>query len=219
MQTLENVQDNYLQISKKVENALHSAKSSEHYTPQNIIELSREVLGTIDLDPFSCEFANTRVKAERYFRVDGLDEDWLKVPLYQGIYNLKDASTWKPASVFLNPPSKLYPLNAKGRRVEKSGAKTAWNKLMAEIELNHVSHAIVIAYSLEQLQITQKGCKKAMADFPFCIASERFDYVNQQGEPQTNGSHSSAIIYVPNLIDNSHKFKELFSSVGKVLNV
>ena len=103
--------------------------------------------------------------------------------------------------------------------VQKSGAKESWNHLIRQVELDHVSHAIVIAYSLEQLQVTQRGCIKSMADFPFCIASERFDYVNPEGIPQTNGSHSSAIIYVPNLVDNSIQFKELFSTVGKVLGV
>jgi hypothetical protein len=201
-------------------NKLHLVKSSEHYTPQNIIELSREVLEVIDLDPFSCEFANSRVNAYIYFNEqnDGLKTDWCHIKPY---YSTKEypKTIWEPVSVFLNPPSKLQVTNKKGKVVQKSGAKEAWNKLIKEVALNHVTHAIVIAYSLEQLQVTQKGCEKSMCDFPLCIASERFAYVNDQGIPQTNGSHSSAIIYVPNLIDNSQKFKDLFSHVGKVLNV
>jgi hypothetical protein len=205
-----------------ITNSLHLSKSSEHGTPENIIELAREVLEGIDLDPFSNEFFNFRVKANRYFNQH---DNALKMAWFQPLSVLsvgegcESIEEWEPASVFLNPPSKLKVQNAKGNFIQKSGAKESWNKLIRQVQLNHVTHAIVIAYSLEQLQVTQKGCEKSMADYPFCIASERFDYVNDQGIPQTNGSHSSAIIYVPNLIDNSQKFKGMFSSIGKILNV
>lgn len=50
----------------------------EYYTPSLIIESARWVMGGIDLDPSSCEVANGRVRARRYFGVehDGLSQDW-----------------------------------------------------------------------------------------------------------------------------------------------
>jgi len=64
-----------------------SDDSYEWYTPEEYIEAVREVLGWINLDPASCEEANTIVKAETFFtkKDDGLSQDWF-------------------GRVFLNPP-------------------------------------------------------------------------------------------------------------------
>jgi len=50
----------------------------EWYTPSNIVEAARNVLGFIDLDPASSDKANEVVKAERYYTKadDGLKKDW-----------------------------------------------------------------------------------------------------------------------------------------------
>jgi len=53
-------------------------KSNEWYTPSKYIEAAREVMGSIDLDPASCELANQTVKATKYYTKedDGLSKDW-----------------------------------------------------------------------------------------------------------------------------------------------
>ena len=52
--------------------------NNEWYTPEKYIDLAREVLGAIDLDPASCELANETVKAERFYseQDDGLTKEW-----------------------------------------------------------------------------------------------------------------------------------------------
>ena len=52
--------------------------SVESYTPAWIVEIARDVMGGIDLDPASCERANQTVQAKRYFsREDnGLGKEW-----------------------------------------------------------------------------------------------------------------------------------------------
>jgi ParB family chromosome partitioning protein len=51
-----------------------SKTTDERYSPPWIVEGARTVMGSIDLDPASCELANTTVKANRYYsrNVDGL---------------------------------------------------------------------------------------------------------------------------------------------------
>jgi len=52
--------------------------NNEWYTPTDIIDAAREVLGGFDLDPASSEIANRTVKAARIFTAenDGLAQEW-----------------------------------------------------------------------------------------------------------------------------------------------
>ena len=63
---------------------------TEWYTPDEYIESARRVMGGIDLDPASSEFAQLTVKARVCYTTDGLDLDWA-------------------GKVWLNPPYK-FPL-------------------------------------------------------------------------------------------------------------
>jgi DNA N-6-adenine-methyltransferase Dam len=62
----------------------------EWYTPPTILDLVRQVLGTIDVDPASCAAAQALVQARTYYTVedDGLRQPW-------------------PGTVFCNPPYKM----------------------------------------------------------------------------------------------------------------
>lgn len=69
-----------------------STRTDEWYTPSEYIEMARQVMGTIDLDPASNELAQSWIKATKYFTKDddGLRQDWW----------LNDT----PVSVWCNPP-------------------------------------------------------------------------------------------------------------------
>tara|TARA_R100001594_G_C4031567_1_gene261415 strand:- start:266 stop:1237 length:972 start_codon:yes stop_codon:yes gene_type:complete len=56
----------------------NSTGENEWYTPANHIEIARQVLGEIDLDPASNAEANKIVKAKKYFSEedDGLSKEW-----------------------------------------------------------------------------------------------------------------------------------------------
>src|SRR5262249_19811967 len=86
-----------------------------HHTPPEIVELCRRVLGTIDLDPASCEVAQRTVRATRYFtaETDGFKQEW-------------------HGKVFLNFPyhKKLGPLFV--------------NKLLHELRAGHTSKATMV---------------------------------------------------------------------------
>jgi ParB family chromosome partitioning protein len=55
-----------------------NAGENEWYTPKAIIEMAREVMGSIDCDPASTAIANTTVKASVYYAkdIDGLTKPW-----------------------------------------------------------------------------------------------------------------------------------------------
>lgn len=56
----------------------NNSGENEWYTPAKYIQLAREAMGTIDLDPASCELANQTVAADMYFTAqqNGLARDW-----------------------------------------------------------------------------------------------------------------------------------------------
>jgi ParB family chromosome partitioning protein len=93
---------------------VNNSGNVEWYTPPNILELAREVMGGIDLDPASCEFANKAVQAKQFFTEA---EDGIK-------------KTWK-GRVWLNPP------------YEAGLADAFTSKLLAEIQIG-VTEAICL---------------------------------------------------------------------------
>lgn len=64
--------------------------NQENYTPEQIIECVRGVLGTIDLDPASCDIAQRLIQAKKIYTQndDGLNQPW-------------------GGNVFLNPPYQM----------------------------------------------------------------------------------------------------------------
>lgn len=55
-----------------------NSHDDEWYTPEQYIEAAREVMGSIDLDPASNDFANETVKASVYYDEarNGLEQEW-----------------------------------------------------------------------------------------------------------------------------------------------
>ncbi len=139
-------------------NAQHSAKTAEHYTPPFIVDAARLTLGSIDLDPASCEEANVVVKASRYMtkEINGLVWDW-------------------HGNVFLNPPGgREFPPDASHRFGSgRPNSQLWWPKLMKEYQEHRVPQAIFVGFSIEILQSAQNSGRPGPLSFPFCITRSR----------------------------------------------
>ena len=93
-----------------------NAGNDEWCTPQHWIDLARDAMGGIDLDPATNAGAQTRIQADRYFTIeaDSLSERW-------------DAN-----ALWLNPP------------YSKNRIVLFVQKLLDEIAAGHVTQAIVL---------------------------------------------------------------------------
>lgn len=189
----------------------HSSEEDRWYTPTEIVQAARNVLGPIDLDPASDAFGNARVEAAVYHdeNTNGLLRSW---------------QSGSPVSVFMNPPGGRVDLA--GRRIPAEDRKTKgnplpllfWAKLMALRNAGALKHAIVIAFTLEQLSRTQGHGIPSMLDFPFCVPAKRLRYVAPDGKPGKSPPHASAIVYVPGTRKEIDNFAQSFEPFGAIAN-
>jgi ParB family transcriptional regulator, chromosome partitioning protein len=114
-QVTENEVRQILDGCNKTAHVSYNSGDNEWYTPKEIIEAARNVMGEIDLDPASSEEANTIVKAVQYFNEQ---ENGL---LY----------SWR-GRIFMNPP---YASNLIGDFIKK---------LVDEINEGNVNEAIIL---------------------------------------------------------------------------
>ena len=180
-------------------NPRHSSVGVNLMTPIPIIEMVREVLGEIDLDPASSHEANERIKARHFFSQDGLHHSW---------------AICKQPTIFLNPPG--------GKIRNRSQAVVFWDRLTQYEHAGLLGHAIFIGFSLEILQTSQTerndGWWSSVGAFPFCIPAKRICFDGSGGVPQTSPTHANVIAYVPGTIDKTDKFVEVFSRIGLVID-
>lgn len=105
--------------------------SDEKFTPLKYLESARKVFGgTIDLDPASSVFANTRIKADHFFneKVNGLYQDWF-------------------GNVWLNPPYS---------RSQDSNLLSWISKLCLEYQEQRVKQAILLTPNWTERKWFQK---------------------------------------------------------------
>lgn len=104
----------------------NNSKDDEWYTPEKYIEAAREVMGTIDLDPASNEFANETVKATTFYdeESNGLEQKWF-------------------GNIWLNPPYSTSLIQAFAEKLNNSefeqgvvlvnnATETQWFKALIE---------------------------------------------------------------------------------------
>lgn len=163
----------------------HSSESSEHYTPENVVEFARSILTRIDLDPATTEIVNSkRVRAANYFTAenDALSRQW-------------------HGRVFLNPPGGRAPKGS----VSQSLAACFWRHLVGEWLAARVYSAFFVAFNIETLRTTVSMDIPAIR-FPMFFPAKRVAF-DRRGYPKgssalgfvrgDNPPHSTAFVWIP----------------------
>lgn len=187
------------------ENPRHMSESSEWYSPAEVVDRARAVLGAIHLDPFSCAEAQRVVRAEEHWTLAGARSGGKNG--YLDEYVLCGAAvvggSGRPVRVFVNPPGGTVddrgmpmPVTRRGSRPcgetgscglpaphshvgRHSAQKLAWRKLVAEWLAGRVEQGVFLCFSLELLQTTQSGAGGGdllPLDFPLCYPKKRLAY-------------------------------------------
>jgi hypothetical protein len=143
---------------------MHYASSStnEWYTPARYAEAVRSVFhGRIELDPASCEEANSVVRAERYYTIE--DNGLLR--------------PWNSSTMYLNPPY--------GRVAGKSQAGVWSQRLISEYTSGNVQKAVLLVNAS-----TSESWFQPLFDYPICFSNHRirFNGQDREGSSPTKGS-------------------------------
>jgi hypothetical protein len=188
----------------------HSAASVEWYTPADIIERARRVLGGITLDPASCPEANKTVQAPEFFTEaeDGLSRPW------RG-HGAEESRVW------LNPPGGKYDEKTL-RKIEKgpglSSSAVWWAKLAYEWNAGNVRAGIFLAFQLGVFQNSQRFEQvPPPQSFPFVVPKRRIQFVGPDGKPAGAATHPNAIVLVSQDGRLEEKFEREFSELGFVV--
>jgi len=182
-----------------VAKALHSSGEESWGTPLPIIDLARNILGQIDLDPFSSAEWNKSLGAKRFISEEenGFASSWGR----EGAL----------LTAMVNPPG--------DRRGEN--AKRAWRLTRDRHDDGTIGGgAVFICFSLNQLQ-TLQGIGRSPLDplYLRLIPRRRLDYQRAPGVSGGAPPHPSEIVLLPSRVDRAwqaYQFSRLGAEIGEV---
>lgn len=135
------------------------------FTPSKYIESVREVLGTIDLDPFSSKEANVIVNAKRYLTIE---DDAFK-------------TLWgDKINVFMNPPY--------GRGI----CGDACSEFLKWWKASTVSNAIVLTNNATDTKWFQEMSENSNA---ICFTNHRIAFYNADGKNVSGNTRGQAFFF------------------------
>lgn len=152
--------------NQAMEVTVYSHRSVEYYTPIEILDAAREVLGGFDLDPASCAEAQANVKAAHFYTAqdDGLTKPWF-------------------GRVWLNPP---YSKTA-GRSNQDIWAQ----HLIREYERGNVKAAILLV----KAALGYKWFEDLFARWPVCFVRNRLSFIQEDGDDDGQSKQGTALFY------------------------
>ena len=152
--------------AKPGENQVDIRDSDSWYTPSIYTNMVREVMGEIDLDPFSSSKANSHVKAKRYFdlKSNAFKKTWFK----------------KPGRVFMNPPY--------GRKIINASVEI----FIENWKNNTISEAIVLVNNATETKWFQLLLKSSSI---ICLPEKRISFEAFDGKNVSGNTRGQVFLY------------------------
>jgi hypothetical protein len=164
-------------------------KSNEWYTPSRYIEAARQVMGSIDLDPASCELANRTVQAKQYYtkRDNGLLQPWY-------------------GNIWLNPPYGF--IHPEMKRSPNSWQKVFVEHALAKYEAGYVNQIILLLLG----STVFRTYFQSLWQYPVCLNPIQTKFTREDGSTSQFGFGSIFVYLGP----NEQKFINTFSQFGRI---
>lgn len=163
--------------------------TNEWYTPSNIIELARGVMGGIELDPASSKAANKVVKAKKFYTKE---DDGL-------------AQTWRAKSLWMNPPFS---------RTDSGILMLPFaQKLVESYRSGDVLEACVLTHSRTENRWFRAYAEQAQR---ICFISKRLKFWNEVNAGTGSSPNGQVVFYFG---QEGKKFTDAFKTVGLVMKV
>jgi ParB family transcriptional regulator, chromosome partitioning protein len=140
--------------------------NNEWLTPSRYIEAARKLLGKIDLDPASCEFANKMIKATRFYtdKENGLQQEW-------------------GGQVWLNPPY--------GTTNGQSNQGIWARRLIYEYKSGNVQEAVLLVTAATDMKWFQP-----LWEYPICFVDHGIYFYRPQSNDDMKHGQGSAFVYL-----------------------
>ena len=160
----------------------------EWYTPKLYMHDVVSVLGAIDLDPCSCEYANQTVQAKTYItrEQNALKMQWDTV-----------------TTLYANPP---YSTGVIGRFVAR---------ILQHYAANGFEHGIVLINNVTETKYWQH---LAAASAMFCSTNHRIAFIDSNGNHKKANTRGQTIFLLSNTRAIQTKFLQTFAKYGVIAN-
>lgn len=189
--TVTNLKKTKKVTKKNLIQLLHSSESNEWYTPLPFIDAGRELMGSIDLDPASCEEANLVVGANKIFTItdDGFAQEWF-------------------GNVFLNPP---YGYFNGIRGVSSAGAWS--NSLLERYNRGEINSGILVVNA----SVGDVWWTALMKKLPFCLVDKRTRFRSPMGvDKKDSPSKGNSVFYFGKDLEGFRRIFEEKFQIGTV---
>lgn len=152
--------------AKPGENKSSVRDSDSWYTPSMYTDMAREVMGGIDLDPFSSKTANRHIKASRFFDVESnaFDQIWFK----------------EQGTVFMNPPY--------GRKMIDASVDI----FLANVKSKSIAQAVVLVNNATETKWFQSLLRYAPI---LCMPGRRIAFETEDGKHVSGNTRGQVFFY------------------------